>query len=296
MATVLIVDDSAVDRRLAGSLLEKGLLDVALTYAENGRAAVTAMAEQPPDVVLTDLQMPEMSGLELVEHVRARHPLVPVILMTAHGSEDIAIQALKKGAASYVPKRKLAEDLVETVDRVLAVAKTDRQQERLLECLTETESRFVLENDPALIRPLIGHLEASLSRMKLCDETGLIRVAISLHEALLNAMEHGNLEMGTADGGESYHELLDMRRREEPYRSRRVHVIARETRDVALYVVRDEGRGFDPSILPDPADPSNLERTSGRGLLLIRTFMDHVYHEDNGREITMIKRREAPLG
>jgi anti-sigma regulatory factor (Ser/Thr protein kinase) len=69
--------------------------------------------------------------------------------------------------------------------------------------------------------------------------------------------------------------------------------MSRESRDEALYVVRDEGPGFDPSILPDPTDPANLEKVSGRGLLLIRTFMDEIHHDDHGREITMVKRREA---
>ena len=78
-------------------------------YAENGREALTRLQEQAPDLVLTDLHMPEMDGLELVVEVRKSCPLVPIILMTAFGSEEIAIQALQKGAASYVPKRNLAQ-------------------------------------------------------------------------------------------------------------------------------------------------------------------------------------------
>jgi hypothetical protein len=58
------------------------------------------------------------------------------------------------------------------------------------------------------------------------------------------------------------------------------------------YVVRDEGPGFDPSILPDPTDPANLEQVGGRGLLLIRTFMNKVYHNERGNEITLIKDRD----
>src|SRR5207247_8759528 len=87
-----------------------------------------------------------------------------------------------------------------------------------------------------------------------------------------------------------YHALLDERRQQEPYQDRRVHVSARESRAEAVYVIRDEGPGFDPTGLPDPTDPSNLEKVSGRGLLLIRTFMDEVHHNKEGNEITMIKR------
>ena len=54
-------------------------------------------------------------------------------------------------------------------------------------------------------------------------------------------------------------------------------------------MVRDDGNGFDPAILPDPTDPANLERVSGRGLLLIQTFMDSVRHNATGNEITMVK-------
>jgi CheY-like chemotaxis protein len=296
MPTVLIVDDSAVDRRLAGGLLEKRL-EATVTYADNGRAAVEALEKEQPDLVLTDLQMPEMNGLELVEHIRRRHPLVPVILMTAHGSEDIAIDALRRGAASYVPKRNLAQELPDTVENLLAVTQADREQKRVLDFLSEAQWHFVLENDAQLITPLVGHFEKGLARLKLCDETALIRVAVALREALVNAMEHGNLEAPSnlrEGDGKAYYDLVASRRRREPYSGRRVYVSATESHSEAVYVIRDEGPGFDPSILPDPTDPANLDKVSGRGLLLIRTFMDHVHHDDGGREITMIKQREHP--
>ena len=60
----------------------------------------------------------------------------------------------------------------------------------------------------------------------------------------------------------------------------------------AHFVIRDEGPGFDPSACPDPTDPANLEKRSGRGLLLIRTFMDEVAFNEAGNQITLVKRRE----
>jgi CheY-like chemotaxis protein/anti-sigma regulatory factor (Ser/Thr protein kinase) len=293
MAKVLVVDDNPMDRHLAGGLVEKAGL--AVMYAGNGCEALEAMDHETPDLVLTDLLMPEMDGLELVKEVREKHPLVPVILMTAYGSEEIAIEALRKGAASYVPKRNLAHDLIETLERVLSVAKAGREQQRLLECLTQTESHFLLDNDPSLIPPLIGHLQENLARMNLCDEIGRIRVSVALQEALVNAIHHGNLEVASQlreKDEHTYYTLIDQRRAQKPFRMRRVHIIARESPAEASYVVRDEGPGFDPHALPDPTDPSNLERCYGRGLLLIRTFMDEVYHNETGNEITLIKRRD----
>ena len=56
---------------------------------------------------------------------------------------------------------------------------------------------------------------------------------------------------------------------------------------------RDEGPGFDPATVPDPTDPANLEKASGRGLLLIRAYMDEVIHNRTGNQVTLVKRREA---
>jgi len=218
---------------------------------------------------------------------------VPVILMTAHGSEDIAVQALQGGAASYVPKKNLARDLLETLENVLEAAQSKRRHRRLMECLTRTESHFVLENDPALIPPLVGYLKDSLSVISTADETTLLRVSVALREAVLNAMDHGNLELSSALREEDcieYHQLGDERRKQEPYRSRRVHVSARESPAESVYVIRDEGPGFDPAALPDPLDPANMENASGRGLLLIRTFMTEVRHNEQGNEITLVLR------
>ena len=61
----------------------------------------------------------------------------------------------------------------------------------------------------------------------------------------------------------------------------------------AVLTVRDEGAGFDPGTLPDPTDPANLGRSCGRGLFLIRSFMDEVRHNAAGNEITLVKRRTA---
>lgn len=294
MATVLVVDDSPVDRTRAGGLLKKRK-DLVPVYASNGREALELIAEHLPDIVVSDLQMPEMDGLELVEAVRRQFASLPVILMTAHGSEETAVQALRKGAANYVAKRNLAVELVGTVVRVMEVARAGRGQQQIQSFLTETQSRYELDNDLASIPPLIGQLESNLTRMRLCDQTGLIRVAVALREALVNAIYHGNLgltsELLEADES-AYAELGERRRRQQPFADRRVHVMARETRTEVTYVIRDEGEGFDLTMLPDPTDPQNLHRRTGRGLFLIRTFMDEVRHNTVGNEITLVKWRD----
>jgi CheY-like chemotaxis protein/anti-sigma regulatory factor (Ser/Thr protein kinase) len=290
--TVLVVDDSEVDRRLVGGLLEKqGGCQVA--YAPDGKAALQQFEQGIPDLVLTDLQMPEMDGLALVAAIKGDFPLTPVILMTAQGSEEIASEALRRGAASYVPKRKLGEDLIETVERVLAGAREDRAHSRLMHHLTDCEADFVIGNDLTLIRSLVSYLQQLVRCMPLGDETERLRVGIALEEALKNAFYHGSLEVTTGVGWpqrKAIEQIARERLVEEPYRNRRIHVHAKVSRAEAVFVIRDEGAGFNASQLPDPADPESHDKVSGRGIILMRTIMDEVRYNADGNEVTLVKR------
>jgi CheY-like chemotaxis protein/anti-sigma regulatory factor (Ser/Thr protein kinase) len=290
------VDDGPVDRRMAGTILGKEP-SLRAIYAEHGRQALEQIEASPPDVVLTDIQMPEMDGLTLVTEIRRRFPFLPVILMTAHGSEDTAIDALRQGAASYVPKRRLARDLIETIEGVLAAAQYGREQHRLFESWLHSEYSFSLDNDPALLGRMVAQAQQYLREQPGFDETTIIRIGVALLEALTNAMHHGNLELDSAfrdRDGDEYDELLRQRLNMEPYRSRRIHVSIRETPQEGRYVIRDEGRGFDTaSLVVDPTDPEHLERPHGRGLFLIRAFMDEVEHNSAGNEITMVHRHRT---
>src|SRR5438094_10357522 len=103
MTMIFVVEDSPTQSAQIKLLLDEAGFDA--KQSANWLQALKALARGTPDAIVTDLNMPEMDGLELVEQVRGKYPSVPVILMTAFGSEEIAIQALRKGAASYVPKR-----------------------------------------------------------------------------------------------------------------------------------------------------------------------------------------------
>lgn len=293
MTTILIVDDSAVARKMAGGCVEEnGLQPI---YAGNGQEALECIERDNPDIVLTDLQMPGMSGLELVEQIRELRPGIPVMLMTAYGSEDTAVAALKAGASSYVPKHNLRQDLADALRIVLAAIDAKAHREKVRRFLLTSESSFSVGYEPEATVALVSHLQDALSLINFCDDTGLFQVSTALTEALTNAIEHGNLELDSKlreEEFDSYNHARRERVEQPPYSERRVHVRAKLTPDEVTYVISDEGPGFDPSGLPDPLDPENLLRASGRGLTLIQTFMDDVSFNDRGNEIRLIKRRE----
>ncbi len=292
MAKVLIVDDAAVDRRLAGGLLEKSP-NLQITYANNGTEALERIREEVPDLVLTDLQMPDIDGLELVNAIARSHPDLPVVLMTAHGSENVAAQALANGAACYVPKVDLAEELLPTVAQILSMSDSDQRYRRLIGCSTKTEFEFELVNDGELIEPLVDLIQQVIASMNLFDAAGRVRLGVSLEQALENAMFRGNLEIQRNPANILDRNLVEERRHKSPFRERRVYVNALMTRDLAQFVIRDEGAGFDKRLIPDAGDPDSFRDGVGRGLVLIKTFIDEVSFNDRGNQITMIKRRSS---
>lgn len=287
----LVVDDAPQIRRRACSVIDKDL-GWRTREAGNGCEAMAALAEEAPAVVLTDLHMPDCDGLELVEEIRSKFPFIPVVLITTVGSEKLAMKALQRGAASYVPKGELTKELAESLERVVAAAATTRNRQRLLTRLTRVELEFDFENDPALIPALVAQIQDQLAPFSFCDQNGLIRIGVALEEAVLNGMYHGNLEVDSKlrqVDEKHFHDLINERRSQPPYCDRRLQIHAKLSPARADFVVADQGPGFDPANLPDPTDPANLDTIGGRGLLLIRTFMDEVKFNSRGNEITLIK-------
>lgn len=296
MATVLVVDDLLADRRLVGGLLEKRS-GITVLYAENGAQALDQIELHVPDLVITDLVMPDMDGIELVVRIRDTYPLIPTILVTGAGSEETAVEALRQGAASYVPKSHLASELAETCERVLAAAQETRGQTRLMNRMADF--RFDLENDLQLLSSAVSYIRQAIRSKYMFTDNDCIRIGTAVDEALMNAYYHGNLEV-SSDLREidhnQYHDLARERLKLEPYRDRRISVSLCFAEDEATFRIVDEGPGFDPETLPDPTSPEALERPCGRGLLLMRSFMDDVQFLGCGNEVVMKKARTLKDG
>jgi len=293
---ILIVDDDNVDRELAQRCL-RDIDELEVLLAENGDAAMEAMESTHPDVVLTDLRMPGISGLELVERLAEEHPLVPVILMTSQGNETLAVEALYAGAASYLPKSDLRYGLADAVEQMLSIVEARRSRSEVLRFLTTCETRFELINDPQLITPLAAFIEDGLGRFGFGSKPLRSQVGICLMEALANAMLHGNLAVDAKlrrEDRDAFDRQISERREIEPYAARRVRCEAHESPGAVRYTISDEGAGFDVAALPDATDPGHLLEVGGRGIMLMRTIMDEVTFADGGATVTLVK--NAPDG
>jgi CheY-like chemotaxis protein len=295
LASVLVVDDSATDRRLVGGLLQRaGGLSV--EYAVDGKDAINRFETSIPELVVTDLIMPELDGLGLVAALKSEFPLVPVILMTARGNEEVAVAALREGAAGYVPKRILAHDLVPTAKRILAASREDRSLSRLMHRMLQNQSSFAIDNDPSLIPLLLGYLQQAIRCVRLGDELDRLRIRLAVEEALLNALFRGNLEVSSRlqqSDPAAYDELVRTRMAEAPYCHRRTFVSWSISRDGLGVTIRDEGPGFDPQAADSRSDNVDFDTVFGRGTLIMRTFMDEVRYGPSANEITLVKHAAA---
>ena len=148
--TVLVVEDDEAIRR--------GLVD-ALSFAgfhvlecDNGRSAVDLASETPVDLVLLDVMLPELDGFGVLQRIRASHPTLPVIMVTARGAEEDRVRGLHQGADDYVVKPFSAKELLARVDAVLRRSPERRTDVRLLEVdglAIDLERREVRANDGA---------------------------------------------------------------------------------------------------------------------------------------------------
>ena len=125
---VLIVDDEPNVRRVLGTLLEQA--GFAATRAASGDQALDLVRSLDPDLVITDLKMPGMDGLELLRRLRASFPEIPVVMLTAHGTVANAVEAMKRGAHDFLTKPFDKQEVVDLVGKALAQASSARREYR----------------------------------------------------------------------------------------------------------------------------------------------------------------------
>ncbi len=148
MHTILIVDDEQNMRVALFEALSRNGHEVAV--AESGRMALEMIARHPPDLVVTDIKMPGMDGLELLRQVKALRPELPVVIMTGFATVDTAVEAMKQGAFDYLLKPFPVEVIEETVARVFAL------ERRLPQVLGRPGPQKGGEEPSVLDKPIIG--------------------------------------------------------------------------------------------------------------------------------------------
>ena len=127
MFKLLIVDDEQIEREGLQAILRKGYPDLVIEQAKNGKIAVEMVGEFMPDLVLMDIKMPGMNGLEAVERISADYPDIKFVMVTAYDMFDYARKAIKLGVKDYLLKPSKASEILATVGKVLSQIEEDRR-------------------------------------------------------------------------------------------------------------------------------------------------------------------------
>lgn len=295
--TILVVDDEETIRSLLATLFTRdGRFKV--ETAEDGEIALSLLREKNYSLVITDLQMPNMGGLDLLRELRRSHPELPVMVFTGYGDLQDAIDALRLGAMNFLRKPFDLKEIIPSVTKAIEIVRRSQRKKRVFEFMDSLQMDLTVPPRLDHIDPVLQQVVDPLIPMGITSEAEIKNVFLALDEVFNNAIAYGALQVDSSlrdqeDGFIEFERTMESRQFDPAYAERTIHFHADFTKERARFIIKDPGDGFDPTSLPDPTCPENLMREHGRGLLLVQCFMDEIHFNEKGNEVTIIKRRPA---
>jgi len=287
---ILILEDDHASRTYLSSLLSLNKYEC--KAAQNGEEGLVMFEEFMPDLVLSDIQMPKMSGLEFLKAIRRDNSDAIVIMVTAYGSEDYAIKAFREGANNYLKKPIYEEELLTLLAKYKPIVAQKNIKESIPSLVMQRSLTMKFDSEVGIIPRVVDFLIAETGTMFTKDE--LINVELGLVELMMNAVEHGNLnityqEKNKALETNSLIELYEERKVDERYQGRKVTVLYNQNQEGCEWMISDEGNGFDYHDLPDPTSNDNLLDMSGRGIFISKFMFDGLEYLGKGNMVRIKK-------
>ena len=290
---LLIADDTAEVQNFLQDFFVKAGHSV--FCAKDGEEALKILQNEEIDGIFCALTMPKLGGLELLKEVQSANSRRPLVILCPPNDSENALNALQLGACDYLLKAINPLELQRTLDRVVSLQEGFHFSAYAMDHLLQETRTLEIGNDFTGLNRIIAFMTQDLPSYGILNQEQLFRMNMLLKEALENAIFHGNLELNSETRLENpniFYETARKKREIEPYKNRKVIVHYDINRNSVKYVVRDEGNGFAHSKLFDSEDPENLPRIKGRGLVMIMNFMDEVFWNEKGSEITMVRYRK----
>ncbi len=291
---ILIIDDNAQIRKMLSSYLIKNGHTVEV--ANDGKQGwhLIEGSNSQYDLVFTDIKMPAMNGLELLEMIRQKDLDIPVIIMTGYAVIELTLKAFKLGAYDFLTKPFEFKLLLATLEKIESIKATKQELVNIAEYYNATIN-FTIPSKIKLLKSLIPTIQSHFKPLCELLKTDSHAIASCLFEAVRNAIVYGNLEISPDLKDQSvdqFNNAIIEREKDPSFSNKRVHIKAELNSNFLKFEVEDQGRGFDPSKLPC-YDDSMKTLPSERGIFLVMSNMDEVTWNETGNRITMVKRLKS---
>ncbi len=200
MMRILMIDDHALFRIGLCELLERRGLDVVAALGDCA-AGIEAVVEQKPDVVLLDMRMPQMSGLDVLKALRERGEKMPIVILTTSRDEDDVIASLQCGAQGYLLKDMEPDDLIQSLKDILAGQTVVANEltmvlARAVQGVTEPEDDTVMDRLTPREREILCLLANGQSNKVIARNLGISDGTVKLHvKSILRKLDvHSRVE------------------------------------------------------------------------------------------------------
>ncbi|MEK6280607.1 MAG: ATP-binding protein [Acidobacteriota bacterium] len=261
---ILIVDNNDELRKILEKVL--GQLGHEVVVTGDREQALGRNDLENFDLIISDLTEEAESNSRPIGELQRKHLIVP-----HHPDRPDVIKAFKLGAGNYSRSKYDKDELREIVEQTLS-HKLRYVDDPSLLAHTYEKIEFEIPSDLALMNGVLQYLLERVSKLGLIAPEGS-NLFVALDEAFVNAVKHGN--------------------KNDP--TKLVRVGAELSPKEACFTIEDEGEGFDVQTIPDPCDPANLFKSSGRGVLLIYNIMDEVEYNAQGNRVKMVKRPQGSV-
>lgn len=291
MKKILIIDDENLVRSVINiALTNKGYK---VYEADNGKTGIQMFIDIDPDIVITDVNMPEMSGIEVTKNIKENKVDADVVIMTGYGTEELIIEALRVGASNYINKPVDFKELFNILDSIILKRENRRLFDVLKDVVVFEKKSLVLDNDITkvwgTVNQILFNLSPSIERKK------IEKLKLGLYEILVNSIEHGNLgitydEKKEALENNTYNELVTRKLKEANEQKKVVNIQTVYNGEELVVEIIDQGKGFNLKELPPLSDPDTLLAVHGRGILLASLYFDKLEYKEPGNVVTIVKK------
>jgi YesN/AraC family two-component response regulator len=285
--TVLYVEDDEFLQEETSELLSNFFTDIVL--APDGEQGLARYLEQPCDIVVTDINMPNMNGIEMSRQILAQNPNQTVIVISAHDESQYLMELINLGIKNFISKPLVLDTFLEVLQRVCGQMHEERAALREIE--ESRESIELLRQGTFRFRTPeeVKNLSMLLARLFPQPEKALY----GLKELCLNAVEHGNLgitydEKTALNEKNEWHAEVDRRLTSAEYGHRYAEVECERTEEMVKLVIRDQGKGFNYEKYLT-IDQERLFHSHGRGIAMSKAMaFDELEYQGDGNIVQCI--------